>query len=416
MSFKKRILVCLLILALLIAIALGLMIFFTNQGDDDTTVDNDGNNEISDSVSNDDIANINYQIELQDTNLNKWLAEYLSEGLEVSIESVNNYIIQGDIHNVNLGGNLFVTEALFTYNFLTDEFNIYKYDSSSRILNYYITNDYIYAGLVEYYSMEDDIYNWSIVKYDKDFSNSNVLASGIISNPLNTPVFYYNDNVDKLYSITITDNYNRGVDTVSTSNLQTFNIYYIDGDNIYSIKDGTGDSQNNTGVMLCNMFDFQMYGDNLLYCTTDYSSAQEIKELNLSNNEEQTIYKNDLNSGLFINSFQRNDKGIYIGSTYIDNYSKGKVGFLTFADDVLKDIDSSVLYGRVPFIDGNMLFHSLENWQMYLTGINQIVDVEVIGDNKDKYLYPTFYVLDNETILVKSQNNTFYLGNILKNS
>ena len=60
-----------------------------------------------------------------------------------------------------------------------------------------------------------------------------------------------------------------------------------------------------------------------------------------------------------------------------------------------------------------MLFHHLEKWSIYNVNDNKFYNVQIYGKDKDTYIYPTFYVLNENTILLKGTNNHFYNG-ILK--
>ena len=168
--------------------------------------------------------------------------------------------------------------------------------------------------------------------------------------------------------------------------------------------------------MLCSIFEVQLYENDMLLCTTDFISKQNIISIDLTTYEEKVIYTNNFLTSFkddwIINCFQRNDNGLYIGNISTKNNQVGKTIYYDFNKKELQETKSDVLYGRTPFINDNMLFHDLGKWGIYKPSENKFYNVEIVGEYKDEYIYPNFNVLNNNTILVGGENNKYYIGTL----
>ena len=391
---RNRFLICFLIFIILLLVVI--VFFLKNEEFNDDIIDNGID------------SSEGYSITFEDSKLNDLLSEYIKSNYEVSINNVNSNYIYGDIHDTSSNGDLFTTKYIFSYNYKTDEFKIYNFDYDYRILNYYILDDVIYASLVMD-SFSNNSYNWSIVMFNNELTNGIVLKEGVIVDPISAPVFYYSFVNNSLYAVAIDEKINFSFGIIE-ERVQNLDIYKIENNDIIMVKEYVGDYINKTGVMLCSIFDIQMYDDELLMCTTDYVSSQKIISINLETGKEEDVFVNELSNGWIITSFRRNDEGIYIGNINNSDSNVGKTSFYNFDNNQLQEVKSSVLYGRTPFILNNMLFHSMENWSVYNILDNSFYEVDIRGKYSDVYLYPMFYVLDNNTILVKGLNNYFYVG------
>lgn len=378
---------------------------------------NNNKNETNNSKTNVDKMPIentektSYSITLSDSKLNNKLKKYLKDNYEVSINKINGNLIYGDIHDTSSNNNLFVTKNIFKYNFESNEFEIYDFNYKYRILNYYILNETIYAALIFKNPIDNISYNWSIIKFDKTLKDGKILKEGIIIDPISTPVFHYSNETEKLYAVAINESFKSENDII-TERKQTLNIYQIEDETITSIKEYSGDVLQKTGTMLCSIFEVQIFKNEMLLCTTDYINSQDIISINLNTNNEINVFSNNLKDNWLITSFQRNDEGMYIGNISSNNSQSGKTIYYDFKTKKTQETSSGELYGRTPFLNGKMLFHNLEKWSFYDPEKNKFFDIEITGDYKDSYLYPTFYVLNEKTILTKSNNNQFYIGTL----
>ena len=162
--------------------------------------------------------------------------------------------------------------------------------------------------------------------------------------------------------------------------------------------------------MLCNIFDIQLYNDKLLYCTTDYNTIQEIRELDLSNYTDTVLRSYNLDDGWIISSFQRNDIGIFVGfASTVKSYA-GKTTFYNFKTKGLQEIDSEPIYNREPMLSNYVLFQSNSGWKAYNTIDNKFYDIK-IDNYEDDYLYAIYRVLDNDKILIQGKKN-IYIGTV----
>ena len=350
-----------------------------------------------------------YSISLEKINLYDKLKGYYDDASDVSIYKINGNYIYGDTINSFKNGDLFVTRSIFSYDYVSDTIEIYKFNYDYRILNYYIYNDNIYASLIlrgtgiysGYY------YKWAIIKFDKTFKNAEILKEGKTSNIFYAPVFYYSSKQNVLYAVAIDD-----IPT-SDENVELLNrnlaIYKIDND-IEAIKEYTGNYKNKEGRMLCNIFDIQLYNDKLLYCTTDYNTIQEIRELDLSNYTDTVLRSYNLDNGWIISSFQRNDIGMFVSFANADKNYVGKTTFYNFETKELQEIDSEPIYNREPMLSNYVLFQSNFGWKAYNTIDNKFHDIK-IDNYEDDYLYAIYRVLDNDRILIKGKKN-IYIGTV----
>ena len=80
-------------------------------------------------------------------------------------------LFKAEIYDMSLGGNLFVTKALFNYNVESNKLDIYEYNEKNRILKYYISDNKIYASVIKDIDIEDNLFNWELVSYDLNFKN-----------------------------------------------------------------------------------------------------------------------------------------------------------------------------------------------------------------------------------------------------
>lgn len=351
-----------------------------------------------------------YSISLEKINLYDKLKGYYDDASDVSIYKINGNYIYGDTINSFKNGDLFVTRSIFSYDYVSDTIEIYKFNYDYRILNYYIYNDNIYASLIlrDTGIYSDYYYKWAIIKFDKTFKNAEILKEGKTSNIFYVPAFYYSSKKNVLYAVAIDDI------PASDENVELLNrnlaIYKIDDNGITAVKEYTGNYKNKEGRMLCNIFDIQLYNDKLLYCTTDYNTIQEIRELDLSNYTDTVLRSYNLDNGWIISSFQRNDIGMFVSFANADKNYVGKTTFYNFETKELQEIDSEPIYNREPMLSNYVLFQSNFGWKAYNTIDNKFHDIK-IDNYEDDYLYAIYRVLDNDRILIKGKKN-IYIGTV----
>lgn len=349
-----------------------------------------------------------YKITFNISNISGHLKKYLQSDYSVTIsKNVNNNVIQGDIHDSSVGGDLFVTKYLFTYDMVNDIFKIYKYPKENRIFNYYITDNYIYASIIYKIEPQEIAYNYSIIKFNKDFSEQKIILQGMVNSPFDVPNFYYDKKTDKLVVVSITE------ERIDNDIIQNTNLSVLTDDKLLNLISFKGNYNQQSGDMLCDMFNVQVFEGELLYCLTDFRDTQEIRAYDLLTDEEDTIYKNNLNEQWIINAFSKNKNGIYI-EKYEKNSNSGKIGYLNIDSNKYQEIESEILYGRTPFVMNNMIFYYLEKWKIYEISSNKLKNVLVFNQDEIGYLYPTFIVIDSNKILIEGEDNNFYTGTIEK--
>ena len=68
-------------------------------------------------------------------------------------------------------------------------------------------------------------------------------------------------------------------------------------------------------------------------------------------------------------------------------------------------------YGRNNFIANSMLFHKSEKWEFYNFDNNTLSAAKIIN-YKNKYFFPAYVNINNNTIMAMDDNYNLFLGKI----
>lgn len=347
-----------------------------------------------------------FSIVFEESSINNYLQTYLeSEFCAVAISNYEENSIQGKIYDMSLGGNLFVTKALFNYNVESNKLDIYEYNEKNRILKYYISDNKIYASVIKDIDIEDNLFNWELVSYDLNFKNKKILNSGVIVSPFDVPNFYYDDNNNNIFVSTLTDSI---VDDIRS---QEFSLFYLNNNSIEKLVSYNGIYSSKTGELSCGQFDIHINNDNLIYCITDYVNYQTIYSFNTLTKNIKEIYTNDIKSNWIISSYRNNQDLLFIGKYNVLNDDKAKIGYLNLKEKTYEEIDSTMYYGRNNFIANSMLFHKSEKWEFYNFDNNTLSAAKIIN-YKNKYFFPAYVNINNNTIMAMDDNYNLFLGKI----
>ena len=347
-----------------------------------------------------------FSIVFEESSINNYLQTYLeSEFCAVAISNYEENSIQGEIYDMSLGGNLFVTKALFNYNVESNKLDIYEYNEKNRILKYYISDNKIYASVIKDIDIEDNLFNWELVSYDLNFKNKKILNSGVIVSPFDVPNFYYDDNNNNIFVSTLTDSI---VDDIRS---QEFSLFYLNNNSIEKLVSYNGIYSSKTGELSCGQFDIHINNDNLIYCITDYVNYQTIYSFNTLTKNIKEIYTNDIKSNWIISSYRNNQDLLFIGKYNVLNDDKAKIGYLNLKEKTYEEIDSTMYYGRNNFIANSMLFHKSEKWEFYNFDNNTLSAAKIIN-YKNKYFFPAYVNINNNTIMAMDNNYNLFLGKI----
>lgn len=347
-----------------------------------------------------------FSIVFEESLINNYLQTYLeSEFCAVAISNYEENSIQGEIYDMSLGGNLFVTKALFNYNVESNKLDIYEYNEKNRILKYYISDNKIYASVIKDIDIEDNLFNWELVSYDLNFKNKKILNSGVIVSPFDVPNFYYDDNNNNIFVSTLTDSI---VDDIRS---QEFSLFYLNNNSIEKLVSYNGIYSSKTGELSCGQFDIHINNDNLIYCITDYVNYQTIYSFNTLTKNIKEIYTNDIKSNWIISSYRNNQDLLFIGKYNVLNDDKAKIGYLNLKEKTYEEIDSTMYYGRNNFIANSMLFHKSEKWEFYNFDNNTLSAAKIIN-YKNKYFFPAYVNINNNTIMAMDDNYNLFLGKI----
>lgn len=347
-----------------------------------------------------------FSIVFEESSINNYLQTYLeSEFCAVAISNYEENSIQGEIYDMSLGGNLFVTKALFNYNVESNKLDIYEYNEKNRILKYYISDNKIYASVIKDIDIEDNLFNWELVSYDLNFKNKKILNSGVIVSPFDVPNFYYDDNNNNIFVSTLTDSI---VDDIRS---QEFSLFYLNNNSIEKLVSYNGIYSSKTGELSCGQFDIHINNDNLIYCITDYVNYQTIYSFNTLTKNIKEIYTNDIKSNWIISSYRNNQDLLFIGKYNVLNDDKAKISYLNLKEKTYEEIDSTMYYGRNNFIANSMLFHKSEKWEFYNFDNNTLSAAKIIN-YKNKYFFPAYVNINNNTIMAMDDNYNLFLGKI----
>ena len=347
-----------------------------------------------------------FSIVFEESSINNYLQTYLeSEFCAVAISNYEENSIQGEIYDMSLGGNLFVTKALFNYNVESNKLDIYEYNEKNRILKYYISDNKIYASVIKDIDIEDNLFNWELVSYDLNFKNKKILNSCVIVSPFDVPNFYYDDNNNNIFVSTLTDSI---VDDIRS---QEFSLFYLNNNSIEKLVSYNGIYSSKTGELSCGQFDIHINNDNLIYCITDYVNYQTIYSFNTLTKNIKEIYTNDIKSNWIISSYRNNQDLLFIGKYNVLNDDKAKIGYLNLKEKTYEEIDSTMYYGRNNFIANSMLFHKSEKWEFYNFDNNTLSAAKIIN-YKNKYFFPAYVNINNNTIMAMDDNYNLFLGKI----
>lgn len=347
-----------------------------------------------------------FSIVFEESSINNYLQTYLeSEFCAVAISNYEENSIQGEIYDMSLGGNLFVTKALFNYNVESNKLDIYEYNEKNRILKYYISDNKIYASVIKDIDIEDNLFNWELVSYDLNFKNKKILNSGVIVSPFDVPNFYYDDNNNNIFVSTLTDSI---VDDIRS---QEFSLFYLNNNSIEKLVSYNGIYSSKTGELSCGQFDIHINNDNLIYCITDYVNYQTIYSFNTLTKNIKEIYTNNIKSNWIISSYRNNQDLLFIGKYNVLNDDKAKIGYLNLKEKTYEEIDSTMYYGRNNFIANSMLFHKSEKWEFYNFDNNTLSAAKIIN-YKNKYFFPAYVNINNNTIMAMDDNYNLFLGKI----
>ena len=347
-----------------------------------------------------------FSIVFEESSINNYLQTYLeSEFCAVAISNYEENSIQGEIYDMSLGGNLFVTKALFNYNVESNKLDIYEYNEKNRILKYYISDNKIYASVIKDIDIEDNLFNWELVSYDLNFKNKKILNSGVIVSPFDVPNFYYDDNNNNIFVSTLTDSI---VDDIRS---QEFSLFYLNNNSIEKLVSYNGIYSSKTGELSCGQFDIHINNDNLIYCITDYVNYQTIYSFNTLTKNIKEIYTNDIKSNWIISSYRNNQDLLFIGKYNVLNDDKAKIGYLNLKEKTYEEIDSTMYYGRNNFIANSMLFHKSEKREFYNFDNNTLSAAKIIN-YKNKYFFPAYVNINNNTIMAMDDNYNLFLGKI----
>lgn len=347
-----------------------------------------------------------FSIVFEESSINNYLQTYLeSEFCAVAISNYEENSIQGEIYDMSLGGNLFVTKALFNYNVESNKLDIYEYNEKNRILKYYISDNKIYASVIKDIDIEDNLFNWELVSYDLNFKNKKILNSGVIVSPFDVPNFYYDDNNNNIFVSTLTDSI---VDDIRS---QEFSLFYLNNNSIEKLVSYNGIYSSKTGELSCGQFDIHINNDNLIYYITDYVNYQTIYSFNTLTKNIKEIYTNDIKSNWIISSYRNNQDLLFIGKYNVLNDDKAKIGYLNLKEKTYEEIDSTMYYGRNNFIANSMLFHKSEKWEFYNFDNNTLSAAKIIN-YKNKYFFPAYVNINNNTIMAMDDNYNLFLGKI----
>lgn len=321
---------------------------------------------------------------IKEIKLTKALEEY--KDYSISLIHNNNGKILGTIESEKTDLILFSTIAIFEYDINTEKINIYEQAGNERIIDFYITGNYLYSCILTY--NDETSYKWKIIKKNLTNNKKEEMIVGIIPDAFEYPRILGN-NGNSIFVISKNDDH-----------IELLKI----NENVETLKTITG---NHLDMIQLN---FAYYKDSNIYYIKSLNENDQILRLNVDTLEEDKIY--ETNNNLYsINVFEQisviheadNNSKVYL--TTISNDGKDFINKLEITELLTfsKNITSTSFICHL----------SEKSWKEYNIQNNNLTSLDF--SKLEQYnLLPQYFVIGNDRIIVQSFENTFYIINISK--
>lgn len=389
------------LILLFIVIALAIVLLFNMR-------ENPSRKNPTGKIQNNNLHDKPYEINLSEIAFNKYVSNYPNGQYSIDRSYLHGNIYYGEILDVTKNGNLLLTKSLFSYNLVNEEFKIYEFNLNKRIWQYFIKDNYIYYIILT--GSEESYFTWELFRSDINFNNPISIKKGNTINPLYAAWFVRGSN-DELLFISINNNLVMNEMSFYQVKDKEFNIYEVEGLELKVLKNGTGNACTREGLFLCDMFNYYLDNNKLVYCQiTDYKK-QEIISLDIKSLKEEILYLNNTDK-LNINNFILFNDGIYVNmNTPTNATAKETIKFLNFETAVERDLNNSLsiqTQGKV--LENKVLAKTSTGWTMF--DMNENIQFDVYFP--DIYVYPFFTVIGDNKIILKSENQKYYIGTLNK--
>ncbi|MCI8291563.1 MAG: hypothetical protein HFJ24_03265 [Clostridia bacterium] len=320
------------------------------------------------------------------------LTEKLNDYKEYSINILhtNKNHILGTIETDQINPIVFSTVAVFDYDISRDSINIISQSNNQRIIEFYIINEQAYY--VYLYIQDNGLFEWKILTMNLTTGESHELLKGNIAYAFEYPRIFAEED-GKLYLVV------KANDEVQ--------ILFIEDAKINIIK-----SLKNEKINSFDMNTITYQDEKIYYSCSDIDNKYTVKVLDIYNGDNKSIYKST-DERFAIYTFNVIEHKIII-QEIIDN---GKSNLITvnINSNIIENTVATELLTLPEIINAeSILFHQSNNtWKVYNIIQSEFYELDFMSLPLNlKSIFPKYFLIDNNKILIQDFNNTFYIIDI----
>ncbi len=303
----------------------------------------------------------------------------------IEVYRIVNDEIYGAVVNYDEHPILYGTNDLIVYNLKNDRIKLYSLDLIGRIIDFYISDEYIYYIEVS----DSNGFNWCLKKYSINDNSYNVLKCGVIQDIINTP------RILGVYGQSLI------VFMMDKSSLK-IEYEFVKFDNeIETLISGSGDVANRLGEFPYNTYNYYLSNGIIYYSLLDGEGNQKVMSYDIFDKDLEIIFENNSNNG-FLNNYKMNGKYCYF--QLITSYNSNSKSFIK-TNGSLKSFSSSINTFDNFIAYNKLLFHNKGNvWKLLNldTGKFQLLKLNIDA-------YPKYYIISENKILIKDKTGRYYI-------
>lgn len=329
------------------------------------------------------------KINFSDSNLNKYISNVNTNNYSTEIYSVIGNNIIGTIYDSTVENNILETKGLFIFNYETEDFKYINYEEKNRVIDFTVIDEIIYMIIVD----ENDIYKWKLESYNINTQEKNIIKDGNLCSLIEYPRLFNRNNK---VILTVLKDY----DGYSCSNIRELLVYSLNDNNLIEIV-----SEKSKDMIIYNYTNIKVTDDGIYYVLKDQSDENEfLYKYDYLKKVKEKIFVND-NKNYTISNFVIDGTNKYINLLSIKNrYSK-----IIYNNEEL-DSNKFLLFEE-SINDKMILTHNYDSsWSIYDIKENKLYDC--IIENVESDIYPKYYVLNSNKIIVQTYNEKYLIGDL----
>ena len=306
---------------------------------------------------------------------------------KINVLHIKNNKIYGTVETDKNNSIIYSTLAIFTYDIAKNDILVIPQKDNIRVIDYFIIDNTIYYCILS--SENNNKYEWKIVSTDLEENNFNLILRGSIDDVFEYPrIFAEYEN-----SIYIVLKLEDDVKIIKVNNSKTEEIITIKGENINSIQMNT----------------FVLYDNNIFFASTE-EGTDKIRVVNVDEKNSRIIYQSNSKIKM-IYTFNIIDEKIIVQEV-LDQEKSNLITYNIDSKICENIIETEILTFPEMLNNNEILFHQPNNtWKKYLIEKNAFQNVEIsLIDNNN--VYPKYYLIDTNEILVQDYDNNFFVLSI----